>query len=148
MAALAEEKLEDLGWNDMGSEDEAQSDDSAEIVSITGKAANEDVSDADSPIVRRQQKDLSDRVLADAAMPAHVESIVAKAKKSKAANGSQKAGKRAAFTLRLDTERHIKLRLASTIKGVSAQALVTEALDGLLDQIEDLDALAERMKRN
>lgn len=136
MAALAEDQLEDLGWNDMGSEDDASpAKDGAEVVSITGKAANEDVGKAASPIVRRQQKNLSERVLADAALP-----VVDAAKSKK--------GKRAAFTLRLDADRHLKLRLASTMKGVSAQALVTEALDALLDQFEELDALAERMKRD
>ncbi len=53
---------------------------------------------------------------------------------------------RAAFTLRLDQERHLKLRLASTLQGCSAQALVTEALDGFLEDIPELDALAARMR--
>ncbi|MEL7219318.1 MAG: hypothetical protein AAGK01_12925 [Pseudomonadota bacterium] len=50
--------------------------------------------------------------------------------------------------MRLDADRHLKLRLAATMQGKSAQALVTEALDAMLDQIDDLDALAQRMKRN
>lgn len=58
-----------------------------------------------------------------------------------------KRGKRAAFTLRLDAERHLKLRLAATIKGDSAQQIVTDALDSLLAEIEDLDALAAKMTR-
>ena len=52
-------------------------------------------------------------------------------------------GRRAAFTLRLDAERHLKLRLACTLNGRSAQQLVTEALDKLLadqPQIADLAA--------
>ena len=52
-------------------------------------------------------------------------------------------GRRAAFTLRLDSERHLKLRLACTLRGRSAQQLVTEALDKLLSdqpQIADLAA--------
>ena len=52
-------------------------------------------------------------------------------------------GRRAAFTLRLDAERHLKLRLACTLNGRSAQQLVTEALDRLLGdqpQIADLAA--------
>ena len=149
MAMLAEEALEDLGWNDMGNEDEdphARS--GADIVSITGKVANEDARRAESPIVRRQQRNLAERVLSQAAMPAHIEPAVARATIVKAAAASEKGGKRAAFTLRLDAERHLKLRLASTMKGVSAQALVTEALDSLLEQVEDLDALAKRMKRD
>ena len=52
-------------------------------------------------------------------------------------------GRRAAFTLRLDGERHLKLRLACTLNGRSAQQLVTEALDKLLGdqpQVADLAA--------
>lgn len=53
---------------------------------------------------------------------------------------------RAAFTLRLDAERHLKLRLASTLQDCSAQILVTEALDRFLEDIPELDALAARMQ--
>ena len=69
------------------------------------------------------------------------------APKAAAYKGKTKSGKqarRAAFTLRLDTDRHLKLRLAATMQGMSAQALVTEALDAMLGEIDDLDALAER----
>jgi hypothetical protein len=34
------------------------------------------------------------------------------------------------------------------MQGVSAQALVTEALDAMLGDIEELDALIARMKRD
>ena len=54
-------------------------------------------------------------------------------------------GKRAAFTLRLDAERHLKLRLAATIRDRSAQELVTEALDALLDSMPDVRALASQV---
>jgi hypothetical protein len=51
-------------------------------------------------------------------------------------------GRRAAFTLRLDVERHLKLRLASTMQDCSAQELVTEALDRFLQDIPELDSIA------
>lgn len=51
-------------------------------------------------------------------------------------------GRKAAFTLRLDPERHLKLRLACTLDARSAQALVTDALDRLLDAMPELDSLA------
>ena len=54
-------------------------------------------------------------------------------------------GRRAAFTLRLDPERHLKLRLAGTMQDMSAQALVVEALDRLLADIPELDAIAAQM---
>lgn len=57
-------------------------------------------------------------------------------------------GKRAAFTLRLDTQRHLKLRLASTIQDRSAQELVTEALDALLDTMPEIAALASQVDAN
>ena len=49
---------------------------------------------------------------------------------------------KAAFTLRLDPERHLKLRLACALSRRSAQQLVTEALDDFLDSQPELDALA------
>lgn len=70
-------------------------------------------------------------------------------KKSKSAKAAaEKQKRRAAFTLRLDADRHLKLRLAATMHGMSAQALVTEAIDAVFGEIEDLDALAARMQRN
>jgi predicted HicB family RNase H-like nuclease len=51
-------------------------------------------------------------------------------------------GRRAAFTLRVDAERHLKLRLACTLTNKSAQQLVTEALDQLLDAVPDVAELA------
>ena len=67
-----------------------------------------------------------------------------RAPKPRAAPGSK--GK-AAFTLRLDSERHLRLRLACAVDGRSAQMLVTEALDRLLAEIPELDTLANKAKR-
>lgn len=54
------------------------------------------------------------------------------------------ARQKAAFTLRLDRERHLKLRLASALHNRSAQQIVTEALDNFLADMPELDALAAR----
>jgi hypothetical protein len=54
---------------------------------------------------------------------------------------------KAAFTLRLDPQRHLKLRLACAVDGRSAQQLVTDALDQLLERMPDLDGLAAKAKR-
>ena len=54
---------------------------------------------------------------------------------------------KAAFTLRLDPSRHLKLRLACAVDGRSAQQLVTDALDRLLVEMPELDAMAEKAKR-
>lgn len=57
-------------------------------------------------------------------------------------------GKRAAFTLRVDPERHLRLRLASAITGQSAQQLVTAALDDLLTKIPDIEAMADQLAKS
>ena len=54
---------------------------------------------------------------------------------------------KAAFTLRLDSDRHLKLRLACAVHGSSAQMLVTDALDQFLAAMPELDAMAEKAKR-
>lgn len=57
------------------------------------------------------------------------------------------SGRRAAFTLRIEPERHLRLKLACTIKGRSAQSLVTEALDRLLSEIPDAVDLASQLAK-
>jgi hypothetical protein len=66
-----------------------------------------------------------------------------RAPRPRAAAGSKA---KAAFTLRLDPERHLKLRLACAVDGRSAQQLVTDALDQLLERMPDLDGLAAKAK--
>jgi len=56
--------------------------------------------------------------------------------------------RRAAFTLRLDSDRHLRLRLASAVTGQSAQQLVTAALDELLTKIPEIEDLASRVPRS
>ncbi|WP_446654487.1 hypothetical protein [Blastomonas sp.] len=60
----------------------------------------------------------------------------------------QSSARRAAFTLRLDSERHLKLRLASAVSGQSAQQLVTAALDELLTKMTEIEDLAGRVTRS
>lgn len=196
-AELAEDHLEDLGWNDMG---DTEHDGGADVVPIHGDMAH-DMDGSDSgPIVRRQQRRLEERVLADAAMTGledpeseydeeddavygessgdadydedeeyeeaddalyaplaavSYEAPVVAASSPKVVHLTKKprvsavqSGRRAAFTLRLDADRHLKLRLAATMQGVSAQALVTEALDRLLAEYGDLDVIANHLKRH
>lgn len=49
---------------------------------------------------------------------------------------------KAAFTLRLDGERHLKLRLACAVRHQSAQQLVTDALDAFLESMPEIGHLA------
>jgi hypothetical protein len=79
----------------------------------------------------------------EAVAPA-VQRPVRRAPRPRSAVGSK--GK-AAFTLRLDPERHLKLRLACAVGGRSAQMLVTDALDALLGAMPELDAMAAKANR-
>lgn len=54
-------------------------------------------------------------------------------------------GRRAAFTLRLDADRHLSLRLAAAVSGRSAQQIVTEALDAFIATLPEVSALREQM---
>ena len=116
------EHLEDLGWNDMGDGHETQQ--TADIFQLTPNARSVEPSE---PAVLRQREAFSQRVAP--------------------ASKSRNKADRAAFTLRLDTDRHLKLRLACTVRDTSAQALVTEALDTVLGAMPELDALAAQVKR-
>lgn len=60
----------------------------------------------------------------------------------RAARGSKE---KAAFTLRLDQQRHLKLRLACAVSNRSAQMLVTDALDAFLDAMPEVGQLASRV---
>jgi len=70
--------------------------------------------------------------------------VLRRSSKPRAAAGSKA---KAAFTLRLDPERHLNLRLACAVSGRSAQLLVTDALDQLLGNMPELDAMAQKAKR-
>jgi hypothetical protein len=65
--------------------------------------------------------------------------------KPRPATTSRTRKAKTAFTLRLDPERHLKLRLATAVKNVSAQQLVTKAVDEYLRTIPELDDLAGRV---
>ncbi|HUP67190.1 MAG TPA: hypothetical protein VM145_03135 [Sphingomicrobium sp.] len=67
-----------------------------------------------------------------------------RAPKPRSATG---AGGKAAFTLRLDPSRHLKLRLACAVDGRSAQQIVTDALDRMLLEMPELDAMAQKANR-
>ena len=86
------------------------------------------------PEVKRQQTRLVHRI-ADA-------NTAAMQQAEAAANA-----RRAAFTLRLDEERHLRLRLASTVAGESAQNLVTRALDEFLARHPNIEHLAAQVRK-
>ena len=53
--------------------------------------------------------------------------------------------RKAAFTLRLDSSRHLRLRLATAVTGRSAQQLVTAALDQFIESLPEVGNLAEQL---
>lgn len=138
---------DDLGWNDMGEIEDAAGPE-ADAVSTGGEVVAFDPAAAPArrtadavPEVLRQQAAIAGRIVGPAADAAKHN---ATARRSALAEG-----RRAAFTLRLDAERHLALRLACTVGNRSAQAIVTEALDRLIADmpgIADLSA-AVRSKR-
>lgn len=74
-----------------------------------------------------------------AARPADV--VTLPARRAEALSARDKA----AFTLRLDEQRHLKLRLATAVQNRSAQRVVTEALDNYLNALPELDTLAQQV---
>ena len=63
---------------------------------------------------------------------------------SRIARATQHKSK-AAFTLRLDEDRHLRLRLASAVSGRSAQQIVTGALDAFLESLPEVGELARQL---
>jgi hypothetical protein len=101
------------------------------------------------PAVVEQQEEIArsvaptERELASA--PPKAAKVPMSAAKAPVRRSALDRGARAAFTLRMDAERHLKLRLACTIRNRSAQQLVTEALDRLIDELPDLATLAAQV---
>ena len=58
---------------------------------------------------------------------------------------AQTRTRKAAFTLRLDGDRHVRLRLASAVTRISSQQLVTQALDAFLINLPEVDALVAQL---
>lgn len=154
--------FEDLGWNDMGQApiasmdvEEVEADEAGHRVP-SSIAALTPLPRGDEPSVVAQQRaiaesfdgEVEDEHEDEPETPARVE------KKRRAIPADVvplpkrkpvPAGRKAAFTLRLDAERHLKLRLACAVTGRSAQQIVTGALDDLLVSIPEIDTLAARV---
>ncbi|MES3109604.1 conserved hypothetical protein [Sphingomonas aurantiaca] len=107
--------LDDLGWNDMGT--------------------------APPPVLveRAALKVEIERPVAIAPVSAATAARIGRESLAKA------KGAKVAFTLRLETERHLRLRLASAVTGRSAQYLVTQALDAFLNSLPEVDALVAQL---
>ncbi|WP_257543175.1 hypothetical protein [Sphingopyxis sp. DBS4] len=96
----------------------------------------------DVPEIVRQQESLLDRV---AAVARKVETRPAPQAKKERAPRALRAREKAAFTLRLDAERHLRLRLASAVTNRSSQVILTDLLDDYLASLPEIDAMASRL---
>ena len=161
--------LEDLGWNDMGFEPpkpavvpvrDAEHDAFGDELVNEPRVHPTGLTPVQSP-VHDQQAEIADRLgvededydetaepLEEEPAPVVIVPVAAsaprRAPKTRSAPGTKA---KAAFTLRLDPERHLKLRLACALDRRSAQQLVTDALDQLLDRMPGLGDMAEKAKR-
>ncbi|BBB11361.1 hypothetical protein [Sphingopyxis sp. FD7] len=97
---------------------------------------------SDVPEVVRQQESLIERV---AAVARKVEARPEPAPKKDKAPRAVRAREKAAFTLRLDAERHLRLRLASAITNRSSQLILTDLLDDYLASLPEIEAMASRL---
>jgi hypothetical protein len=117
-------------------EDDEQVEETAEIFE---PEAEESEAEARAPVAPAPAP-----VLAPAPAPARATAVAPRrAPRARSVPGTK--GK-AAFTLRLDRERHLKLRLACAVDGRSAQQVVTDALDQLLGCMPELESMAAKAK--
>lgn len=127
---------DDLGWNDMGfdvTEPEPVPAEPRAVVGLT--PMTQPPVAAPVPTVMVEREELAER------MEAAVKTIAP-------AKRAATKGRKAAFTLRLDADRHLKLRLASAVVGRSAQQMMTEALDNFLAALPEIDKLAQQLPRD
>lgn len=152
--AAANEPLDDLGWNDMG--DDAQA-------PVTKPAAPVALRNAPiatlviPPRVVAQQEELAQHFAPPAPQPVVAPPVTARpvvvqtapaaaqvvvASAAPVTRAAPGAKPKAAFTLRLDPDRHLRLRLVCAVNHRSAQQIVTQALDEYLAKQPENSRLA------
>jgi hypothetical protein len=145
--------LEDLGWNDMGqghrepaavhpiAREDVPEHVPSSIAALTPAPKPE--ADATSPVIEQQralEETFADRpVVAEPSAPAAVIELPPRTRQARSAKA------KAAFTLRLDADRHLKLRLACAVTHRSAQQIVTLALDDFLNTLPELESMADQV---
>jgi hypothetical protein len=121
---------DDLGWNDMG--DEIAPDSSP----VATQIASLKESLARDPAPQPESQPLEPK-------SAEVRQLF---ETSPRAQPVLSSGRRSAFTLRIDDERHLRLRLLSAVSNQSAQQLLISALDALIEAHPDIDGIASDPK--
>jgi hypothetical protein len=120
--SVAGARMEDLGWNDWGQNDAVQNVAvQTDVVELVGPSAELPAS-APAPDVLRQIDELAQRL----------------GRMTVQSRSAAVEGRRAAFTLRLDADRHFRLKMAGVLLNRSAQVLVTEALDKFLSEMPEI----------
>ncbi|MGF1549471.1 MAG: hypothetical protein ACFBQW_02895 [Sphingomonadaceae bacterium] len=140
---------EDLGWNDMDGGVEAPEHRPSSIEALTPapRPGGDEEARSESPAARQQkeiaerlgEKEQADSVLSDAQRAKRLKEIKPTSRRPAGAKG------KAAFTLRLDPDRHLRLRLACAVTNRSAQRLVTAAVDEFLTTLPEVEALAGKL---
>ncbi|MDT9597803.1 hypothetical protein [Sphingosinicella rhizophila] len=149
--------IDDLGWNDMGHlgghdlgpRPGAPAEHVPSSIAALTPAPR---APAEEPAVLEQQRKLEASFAEEAKVDHEPAAIVPepqvvalpKRKRQPRTDGIR-AKDKAAFTLRLDAERHLKLRLACAVMGRSAQQIVTDALDDLLEKLPEINTLAQHV---
>ncbi len=161
---LAGHAQDDLGWNDMGYDVDPDPTTPMDYDHDTGynplagavPEVKPEVREQQERIARQLQVETEDYEEVEAAEPAQpvalqvpVQPVAAvpapvapRVARPRAAPGSKA---KAAFTLRLDQDRHLKLRLACAVSNRSAQMLVTDALDAFLEAMPEINQLASHV---
>lgn len=140
--------LDDLGWNDMGSEMPAPAFDPVPPVLAQRQTLVEEFAPEPTPAPQPAPEPVTAPVAREPEPEPEPEAPARPVSTATAARIGREVASRkgkAAFTLRLDHERHLKLRLASALNGRSAQVIVTEALDAFLETLPELGALVDRL---
>ena len=139
---------DDLGWNDMGSDvpapvppvlvqREVLREEFAQPVAAPEPAVEPEPVAAPEPVAMAPEPT---RV---AIKPVSVATAMRIGRET--SKKHNKTRPKSAFTLRLDQDRHLRLRLASALHNASAQSLVTEALDQFLQTLPEVDDLVRQL---
>lgn len=153
---------DDLGWNDIGHDATQDAPPATSLAAMTppetiGKApetapqpvATVPVAPVQSP-VNRQLEAIAKRIHAQRAEQVAKPTPARKTLRATPPPAPTEAGsgqaRKAAFTLRIDPERHLRLRLLSAVSRRSAQMLMIEALDVLLARHEKVEDLAGQVE--
>jgi hypothetical protein len=147
--------LDDLGWDDHGEPFEQAPEHVPSSIAALTPAPKPVPPREEAVPVHVQQRTLSEHFGHEQAgeepaqpvapKPAEVRQARRQPAKRDRAPQDRPAGKLAAFTLRLNPERHLRLRLASAVCGQSSQQLVTAALDAFLENLPEVGKLARQI---